>query len=602
MRGLVTGKAIPLAIAITMLAVACSRVPPGGEITIGEGDPAGTSGFAVDPAPTATSADGATGIGTTTGATVPGSGGSGGTGGGTAGTTGTTGSATTTDGSTGGDTDGATTTGDTAGTTVPQGNGIGVEGDTIKIVFHNHRDDCPNQDNEPNANVRAKGKLVIDEYVRFFNEFVLAEHGWKLEHTIVDDGGYFCPERQRAAGLKIAKEIRPFAVLGDSSSAQGPIIADLVTREGILHLGGNWQTQQEESARHPYAWNIFPTPEKAMRFMVGWMERRLKGTTVPDRSTPTQPEVERVYGILGLDEASGRELAKITHREMVAKGLDVRATYFVAPGAGVAAQQAPTTVAKMKNDGVNTLVWALAFGGGKDFYVAVTNAMDQQNYLPDIVLGTGGNSFFEQLAARRVWANAKGTSAYPAIALRVAVTANGPVEEYDEVNENSTAYVKAWEHLGHNDNPQDQSAPSAFGTWAGLAMLATGIIHAGDTLNAHTWAAGLDAVGTPGKPGYCTVARFMGRDYKHVATYEWNAEHDGGGEGFTPIYWVNQQTPFGTNGYYESYDNYVYFRSTDDIPRAPTHDTGQRPPDIPKQERIGLVPWKSCSEFPNFPQ
>lgn len=601
MRGHATRKTIPLAIVITVLAVACSRVPPGGEVTIGEGAPAaGSTGFVGGTTSSDSPAGGATDVGTTTGATVTG------TGAGTVGSRGTTGGTTggaTAGGSTGDGTDGSTDAGGaTTGTTAPQGPGLGIEGNTIKIAFHNHQEDCPNQETEPNDNVRAKGRLVIDEYVRFFNEFVLAEHGWQLDHTIVDDGGYFCPERQRAAGLKLAKEIRPFAVLGGSSSAQGPIIADLVTREGILHLGSNWDTQEEEAARHPYAWNIFPTPEKAMRVMVGWMDRRLKGTPVPDRSTPMQPEVDRVYGILGLDEATGRELAKITREEMVAKGLEVRATYFVAPGAGVAAQQAPTTVAKMKDDGVNTLVWALAFGGGKDFYVAVTNAMDQQNYLPDIVLGTGGNAFFEQLAARRVWANAKGTSSYPAIALRVATTPDGPIEEYDEVNENSTAYVKAWEHLGHNDNPQDQSNPAAYGTWAQLAMLATGIIHAGETLNAHSWAQGLEAAGSPGKPGYCTVARFMGRDYKHVATFEWNAEHDGGGEGFTPIYWVNEQTPFGTNGYYESYDNYVYFRSTDDIPREPTHDTGQQDPDIPKQERIGLVPWKSCADFPNFPQ
>jgi hypothetical protein len=433
---------------------------------------------------------------------------------------------------------------------------------------------------------------------------VLKEHNWTLKADIVDDGGYFCPERQRATALKIAKEIKPFAALGTSGSAQGPILADVVTRAGIIHAGINWQTTAAERARHPYGWNLFAHPDKKMRFAVDWMERRIKGTTVPDRSVPNQPpQVKRVYGILGLDEQGGRELAKTTNDAMVAAGLPVKGVYFTSPSGGVAAQQAPATVAKMRDDGVNTLVWATNFGDGKDFFVAFTNAMDQQNYLPDIIGGTIGAAFFEQLANRRVWANAKGTSGYLPITLRTAVDANGPVEEYNNINENSSAFIEAWqEKLGNNDEPGDQAYPGAFDTWAQLSILATGIIHAGPVLNAQTWARGVQSAGSPGSPNRCTVARFMGRDYKHAPSYTWNAEHDGGLKGYTPVYWVNKQTALGTNGLYESYDNYLYFKSGKDIPAKPTRDTGKQGTDIKKQERVGIKAWKSCKEFPNFPR
>lgn len=383
-----------------------------------------------------------------------------------------------------------------SGPTAATRSGPGVDGRTVKIAFHAHLEDCPNHDNEPGDDERAKGRLVIDEYVRFFNEFMLDEHGWQLEHTVLDDGGHFCPERQRSAALKIAQEIEPFAALGSSSSAQGPIVADVVTRAGIVHAGTNWQLQSEEAARHPYAWNVATSADKSLRFLVSWMERRIKGTPVPDRSTPTNTEVERVYGILGLDD----ELARLAKQDMAAAGMEVAGVYLASYDPGVTAQQVSTTVAKMRQDGVNTLVWTGTIQGSS-YYIPLTETMTAQNYLPDIITDWG-NSFFAQLANKRVWDNAKGSSAWSAIALRVELDADGtPNEKWSQLNENLDGYIAAWqEKLGHNDSPQEGAYPNAYGTWGQLSLLATGIMHAGEMLNAETFAAGLESAARRGSP------------------------------------------------------------------------------------------------------
>lgn len=593
-------RAVPTLVVLSLLAVACSRVPPGGELVVGDGAPTApgsTTGIpgASEIVPTDDDA----------GDAPTDSGAAGGLAGSTATTDGTStrggGDVATSSGT--GATSGESTDDGTTDTAEPDsataGPGPGIDGRTIKIVYSDHFEDCPEDLNEPRDDVRQKGKKVIEEYVKFFNEYVLAEFNWQFDVTIVDDGGYFCPERQRATALQIAEELQPFAVLGTNESAQGPILADIVTRAGILHVGNNWTTREGESARHPYAWNVFPIAELSLQFLIDWMAVRIAGTTVEDRVTGTGQQVPRVYGVLGVDDASGKLLAEATRRAMVDRDLEVVGVYLTSADAGVTAQQAPTTIAEMKSDGVNTLVFGVAAGG--NWPLPFTNAMDAQNYYPDVMVGTSGNSFFDQLWNKDVWEHAQGTSYFPSVALRVEVDDTGsPHPDFQEINENSNAFRKAWTKLGHTDNPQNGSYPAAFGTWANLSLLATGIIHAGDTLNAHTFAQGLETAGTVGSPNRCTVGRLMGRDYPWVPSYDWNAAHDGGARGWTTIYWVNQPNGI-SSGYYESSDNYVYFQRASDLSQTPSHDTGQQDYDIPKQERIGLEPWLSCSQFPNYP-
>lgn len=596
-------RPLALLLALGMLATACTRTPPGGEHVVGFGP--SSSDATIDPATGAPLGE----EGFASGGDVAGADGGASFGGGL-GTSGGTGGGATTSGATtsgGPGGQGSTSTSGRGSSEVPTatGSGPGVEGRTVKIVFHHQLEACGDDPTTASQGVMSeKGRKVIDEYVRFFNEFVLADFGWTLAHEIVDDGGPFCPEKAQAAGLRIAKELRPFAALGSLvQPSRGPVLAEVITRAGILHVGQNWQTSDELRARVPLAWPMYPIAQRAFEDLVGYIDGRVKGTKTTDGSLGT--EVDRSYGLLAVDTQEGRKLAGLIAANLRGIGVELAGTYIVSGDAGVAAQQASNTVLKMRQDGVNTLIFGMPYSAILTS-IALTEAMNSQNYLPDILIGTYGVAFFDQLHNRRVWAKARGTSTAGAVALRVSVVTNsdgttGVDPRFSEIAENTEGWIAAWkEKLGNNDNPQEESNPGAYDTWTQLSLLATGIIHAGDTLNAETFARGLNSAVSGGQ-NRCTVARLSGRDYVYNPTFDWDTDGEGGAEGFTTVYWVNQQTSFGTNGYYESEDNYRFFRTPAELPSQATHDTGQRAVDIPKQERIGIRPWTPCSQFPNFP-
>jgi hypothetical protein len=546
--------------------VGCSRVPPGAVQGVAAGvDPLTGQPTTSAPLPGGSAAPGLPGAsgqpGTTTG--VPGAPGSGagpgaGSGGG------------------GGD---------------ALGNAPGVNGRTVNIVIHTKLQDCgPDPNSSRTGTANAKGLQMIQDYVGFFNKYVLGPYNWKLAYKVIDDGGQFCAEKARAAGLQIAKQLKPFAALGDSANGdEGPVLADVVTRAHIVDIGLSWNTTAMLRERHPYAWPIFGFAEQQDRDLVEFVGKRVKGTKTADLTTGQA--TDRVYGMITADNPESRQLAAMMKSNLAAQGVTLSHTYFVSSDAGVAAQAADNTVLKMKSDGVNTLIFAIPY---TSIYSAIvyTNAMDHQNYLPDLLGSRYGVVFFDRLFSPRVWAKMRGVFQCGISCVR----ASGTDTAFQDVSENDGTYKKVWAFLGHTDDPDNGITPSSYNIYTNLAQLAIGIVNAGPVLNAQTFAAGIDA-SAPGHPAECLGWRLMGRPY----TYEpyaagWSSAHTTGIIGFTPAYWVNQKNEFGTVGYYESYDNYRYFRGGD-LPVKPTRDTGTAGPAVPKQKPIGLKAWVSCTKL-----
>ena len=467
----------------------------------------------------------------------------------------------------------------------------GVNGRTVNIVFHAKLRDCgPDASTARMGTATEKGLKAIDDYVTFYNKFVLGPYGWKLAHKVIDDGGQYCAEKARAAAQKIVKELKPFAVLGDSANGdQGPVLADIVTRAKIVNVGISWSTVAELRNRHPYAWPIYGLAEQQDRHLVEWMAKRVKGTQARDVNTGAP--AERVYGLITADNPEQRTLAAMTKANLAKQGIRLAHTYLVSSDPGVAAQSANNTVLKMKGDGVNTLIFAIPYTSVQSAVVH-TSAMSAQNYTPDLLSSRHGIVFFDRLFDSRVWSKMRGVFQCEISCTR----ATGKNPDFIDVNENSRAYKTAWAHLGNTDDPENGTNPGAYTTWTMLAQLSAGILNAGPVLNAATYAAGLDAA-APGGPAECIGWRLMGRPYTY-ASYSggWSSRHDTGIIGFTPGYWVEKKNEFGTVGYYESYDNYRYFLGGD-LPKQATRDTGQSGVAVPKQKPIGLKPWVSCTEL-----
>jgi hypothetical protein len=483
------------------------------------------------------------------------------------------------------------------------GPGVDPVAHTISVVIPIKAENCGPDSNTAKAGVvNDKGKLVIQTYVDFMNKDVLGPSGWKIKYQYVDDGGLYCPEKAKAAALKITKEIKPFAVLGGSVPLSGgPIIADQVTKAGIVHIGYSWATYDEFQKRHPYAWEIGPVGQKSYEYLADFMAKRVVGTKAADAATGV--ESSRVYGLLAVDDPGVRKLGAFMKQRLAAIGIDLAHIYYVSPDPGVAAQASTTTVQKMKADGVNTLLFDFASTvNAAQAGIVYTSAMNSQNYLPDILTPSSGIAFFDRLYDPRVWARARGTSAAGTVTLRNAVRVNPETHateadpRYVNVNENSVGYDDVWRRSGQNTAAQDSSVPAAFDTWNTLAVLVLGVTHAGARLDVKTWSDGLQSTARGGA-SRCSSWRMVGRDYEYNAFYNFDDKHDGGREGYTTIYWVNKQSELGTNGYYESYDGYRYF-SGPDLPDKASYDTAQTPDYAPpRQAPIGLHPWVTCASL-----
>jgi hypothetical protein len=172
------------------------------------------------------------------------------------------------------------------------------------------------------------------------------------------------------------------------------------------------------------------------------------------RSITRAPE-ERVYGIFGVETPEGRALARIAHDRLVEMGVQPRGVYELSGDLGVAAQHSTNLALRMRQDGVNTVVWAIPYSAIRSSIV-LTEAMSTQNYLPEILVGSMGLAFFDQLHNSRVWANARGTSQLPALLARTAIGLDGRESpEFRDMVENADAYVEEGTEAEEGEMPLD---------------------------------------------------------------------------------------------------------------------------------------------------
>jgi hypothetical protein len=468
------------------------------------------------------------------------------------------------------------------------GNGKGVTDKFINVAFHITAKTC--------GSTQGAAKEYydrIDTYVKWFNQHLNYPGGRKLKHSVVDDGGQDpnCQDQARAAGLKISKELNAFAALGVSVNpgADVPIVADTVTRNGTMHIGNNFQTQQTLESRAPYAWSTYVTAESSLTYLTWFVEKRLKGTQYRDDRGVMQP---RGFGSLFFEGKEGKDLAAIVKARFDQMGVPIK-QYFVSSDQNAAAQQASGLALQMSQDGVNTLVFGVFGQAG----VAAATAFDGQQFHPDNLISDYGafaalavfNSIYGSQANRFI-----GVGTPCIVCSRLELSASGGTDEAScpscSMQENSDAYVKAYKAAGGQaENPQN-GAP-AYDFWAQLSTLSMGVLGAGPVLNAKTFEHGLFQT----EKNRCTVWRFFGRDHPQVGYIDYKPRKHFGGSGFTTLYWVQKQSKFGTPGYFESYDGYQRFDTLAGLPGSASYDTGVRGNyPMTRHQKTGISPEKPC--------
>ena len=486
---------------------------------------------------------------------------------------------------------------------------MGVEGNTVTVALHTKLEPCGPDPSTAGAGVMTDdSKDAFDEFIGFFNTEVLPPTtDWQLDYVLVDDGGAECPEKAQAAAQQIIREIRPFAVFGNTIGIEeGPVLARAVVGAGIRHIGVNFDSIDELEEYRGLAFNTHTPADLAHEYLAGYIAKRLKDTQAPDPEVePTEQDegvLDRVYGMVVHDSGTHRQLADAMAQRLADEGIEL-STYFVPTDPGVAAQQMTTLVSSLREDGVNTLVWELYAGPLHTNSIALTQTLASQQYYPELLIATYGIGGQDTQHEPAVWSRARGISTFEPLALRVALLEdeNGALifdPAYEESAENFSPWLPLWQdHLG---NPGDLSGggfPHPANVFVYLSMVTIGLLGAGDELTAESFAEGVYETAR-GEERRCDVWRFFGRDSDYSPYFSLSADrNDGFRKGFTTIYWVNKPDMLYGTGRYESEDNYQYYESGEDLPAEPSHDTGELGAEMEAQPKIGVRPWVSCDDI-----
>jgi hypothetical protein len=452
----------------------------------------------------------------------------------------------------------------------PTVNGKGVTDDEIKVVYNLTLEACGNDPATAAAYVVTdQYQETIDVLVDWFNENVEFPGGRTLSLEYVNDGGpnAGCEDVAREAGLRTANEIEAFAALGNSTNFGGAsVYAETTTSNGTIQIGGaTFQTAQDLTDRWPYAFNIYQIAEASLEQLAWYIGKRETDTMYV---APDGTESPRVWGALFFDDDQGHKLSDSVIANLAERGVEAT-PYFVSGDAAQAGQEATALAAQMREAGVNSVVYGAHGVPGS----AVALAFDAQEYFPDHFISDFGaftglalfNSALYGLQTERF----RGVGTPGPAALRIDINLDGTPTTSTELTGTGQTLAEIAYHAAGGPLPTPTVGAPLGGFWDELSTLAIGVVNAGETLNAFTFAQGLEEAST------CQIERFFFRDQEQSPLRGYSQEEPWGYHGFTPIYWTTELNTIESPGYFESYDGYTRFMTEDDLPDEPSYDTGE---------------------------
>ena len=379
-----------------------------------------------------------------------------------------------------------------------------------------------------------------------------------------------CAPTARAAGLKVAKEISAFAAIGNSNNQDGnAVFASTATANGTVDIapGASFQTKKEFTDRWPYAWQVAPPGDVSGTELTWFIGKRVKSTSYVANDGSKSP---RRWGMIFFDNSTGKALAKSMNASLKAQGITPK-LYYVSSDPAQQAQQATSLVAQIKKSGVNSIVYGVNDAPAD---ISLAGAFNSQNFFPDWYVSDESVMFklavFVNILFPGQTKRLHGTGLPNVTATRVDVNPDGTNGSSAKLQANDwrTASVNAYKQAGGKAaNPQNGA--DLEGTWESLSTLAIGILNAGKTLNAFTFAHGLE------KASGCQIQKFFGQYQAQTALPKFTRAEPWTLHAFTTYYWTTaRQSTYGsfTGGYWESYDGYYRFLTRE----VPPGDTGLR--------------------------
>jgi hypothetical protein len=454
-------------------------------------------------------------------------------------------------------------------------NGKGVTASSIKIVFNFATEKCGS--NPAQAGTRLDQPQQSDDatvLVKWFNDHFNFPAGRKIDMQIVNSGepNVGCADVARAAGLNTAKTIGAFAAIGNSSNQDGyAIFASTVTANGTIDIapGGSFQLASDFTKRWPYAWEV-PPPGDTEFGELGWfIGKRVKGTSYTSSSGSKSA---RKWAVLFFDNSVGHSLASSAISALKAQKISAKA-YYLSADPAQQAQQSTSLAAQIKSDGINSIIYGINDAPAD---IAIANAFNSQQFTPDYYVTDESVVFklavFANLLFPKQVDRLHGIGVPNVTSTRIDVHPSGANGDSAKLQANDwrTASIAAYRDAG-GKAPNPQNGADLEGIWESLGTLAVGIMNAGNTLNAYTWAKGLL------KATSCEMQRSFGQYQPQTPLPKFSQAEPWLYHGFTTYYWQTARpSTYGaaTNGYFESYDGYLRFITQKSLPAKPLYDTG----------------------------
>ena len=374
----------------------------------------------------------------------------------------------------------------------------GVTADSIRVVRYNNYLGNPPQTS--NSDMKAKWQTSIDLFQHFYRMW-----GRKIENIVIDETG---PDEvsQRADAVKIASA-KPFAAIGVPATAT-VLIGELVARKIVVITTANISVKMS-LAFQPYVWGVTIQPDELVELNAAeYAGKRLLGKPAHWAGEADYQVLPRKWALIHPDtwdvklftDAFSKYGGVLTDEVSYQSGQQYASSW---------AERSATIAAKLKNDGITTVI------AGTDllFTGPMTTAAAGQNWFPEWVVTSYSAQDLDVVAAtynQAEWAHAFGTGGIP-------IAGNQPWPEY-------WFYNWYWGNKGNQDGPAQSEAPVLF----------SGIHGAGPHLTPETFRDGVFALPPSGGPatGGIQSAQFS---FGHWGFFPWddyNAFDD-----FDELYW-----------------------------------------------------------------
>ena len=462
-------------------------------------------------------------------------------------------------------------------------NGKGVGAKTISVVFNFPLKNC----DTGTAGVQPAQEDVATYLTKWINQNVPFPNGRQIQMQFVDDtgGDVGCAATSRAAGLKTTNEIKAFADIGNSTNRDGnSVYAQTITAGGTINIAqaASFQLASDFTKRYPYAWGVQPAGDASFQPLAWFIGKRVKNTQYVANDGSKSA---RKWGMISFDNTIGHGIAASAVKYLKPFGVKPK-VYYVSADPTQMAQQVTSLAASIKSAGINSIVYAIN-DAVTDQTIAKT--FNSQNLFPDWYVSDFALVFKLAVFASPLFptqVNRLHGAGIPDIAAtRIDVNPNGTDGASAKVQLNNwrVAADAAYKAAG-GQRPFPQLGADLQGIWNALGMLAIGIQNAGKTLNAFTWAEGLQRASS------CQREKFFGAFQAQSPLPVLNRAQPWLFHGFTTYYWdPTRQSTYGkaTGGYFQSYDGYLRFDTEKQLTTKPKYDTGAHDGQYPLNPQRG---------------